>query len=189
MRFALVAFSAAALATLAGCSDPVPQSADGAFWVATTQANPLECQIAGFTAQVGAIDATERTTVVTDGTNGTSVQCEITGMAAPFNVHGRIDDSANSANFLEITIPSISPKATKDMPAQGSLTLSAAKTAGEPYGGNCNFYFEGGKETVASGRAWLSFECDALTSGMSTCPLKQGYVILENCLTEAVGSE
>lgn len=189
MRFAVLAFSAAALATLAGCSDPVPQVADGAFWLATIQSDPLACKHAGHTAQVGAVDSLERKTVITDGQNKTKVQCEVLGAAAPFEVHGQIDDQVNSANFLEISIPSISPSATIDDPAVGSITFSTPNTAGNPYGGSCNFYFEGTKESVASGRIWVSFQCDALVSGMSTCPLKQGYAIFENCLTEAISEE
>ena len=186
MRFALLVFSAAALATLAGCSDPVPQSADGAFWLATLQDDPLECKIGGQTAQVGAIDSTERKTVITDGTNNASIRCEVEGTTAPFKVHGAIDDLANSATYFEISIPSITSDASIDAPAVGSISFSSSWTAGEPYSGPCNFYFEGTKESVASGRIWVSFQCDALTSNMSTCPLKQGYAIFENCLTAPI---
>lgn len=189
MRFAvLVVLSAAAFLTFAGCGESVPQSADGAFWLTTTQPDPLACTIAGHTVQVGAVDATERKTVIVDGTKGTVVSCEVTGTKAPFNAHGKLDDLTNSGSFLEINIPSISPDATLDNPAMGSLSYSAPKTGGNPYAGTCKFYFEG-KGSVASGRIWVSFQCDGLTSGMSTCPLKQGYAIFENCLTEEISDE
>jgi hypothetical protein len=189
MRFAaLVVLSAAAFLTFAGCGESVPQSADGAFFVATIQPDPLKCQISGHTAQVGAVDATERKTVIIDGAMGAVVNCEVINAKAPFNAHGKLDDLANSGNYLEINIPSISPDATIDAPAEGTLTFSAGFTAGNPYSGSCKFYFEG-KGSVAAGRIWVSFQCDALTSGMSTCPLKQGYAIFENCLTEAIPDE
>jgi hypothetical protein len=189
MRFVLAAVSvAAALATLAaGCSEPVPPSPDGAFYLATTQDDPLACHVAGHADQVGTIDSTERSNVVTDGMNGTSVVCAVSStssdmMSPPFKVHAKIDDLANSANYLEFRIDSISPSNKMGSPAVGTLTFSDPRTAGEPYGGNCNFYFEG-SEGIDAGKIWVSFECDALSQGMSTCPLHQGYAILENCLT------
>lgn len=189
MRFALLAFSAAALATLSGCSDPVPQVADGAFWLSTVQNDPTECGIAGNISQVGAVDASAKKTVIKNGQKigdrTTEVTCTVSGTAAPFKVSGLINDQVN---ILSISIPAISPSNDLDSPADGSLTFSAAWTAGNPFGGNCKYYFEG-SEGVASGRIWVSFQCDGLTSGMNTCPLKQGYAIFENCLTEEISDE
>ena len=66
MRFTLVAVSAAAAfaLTFAGCSEPVPQSPDGAFFIATSQPDQTVCMHVGHTTQVGAVDSTQRTTVV-----------------------------------------------------------------------------------------------------------------------------
>lgn len=189
MRFALAVSTVAAVGFLmsAGCSEPVPVSADGAFFIATIQDNPLACHIAGHTVQVGAVDATSKGTVIVDGTDMIRVDCSVASIAgsgsAPFAVQGRIDALAKSGNYMEIAIPSISPGATLDAPAKGSIVFSDPKTAGQPYSGSCDFYFEKQNQTVADGRIWVSFQCDALTSGMSTCPLKQGYAIFENCLT------
>lgn len=185
MRFTLVAVSAAALATFWGCSEPVPQSADGAFFFATTQTDPLTCKIAGHTAAVGSVDPSAIKTTITDGSEGTVVDCSVLNATAPYKVEAKLDDTNNTGNYLAFSIPSISPGATKDAPAEGSVTISTPKTASS-YGGKCNFYFEEGtKETVATGKIWVSFDCPALVSGMSTCPLKQGFAVFQNCLTDA----
>ncbi|MFT3768132.1 MAG: hypothetical protein QM820_21995 [Minicystis sp.] len=190
MRFTLVAVSAVALATLAGCSEPVPQSADGAFFIATSQPDPSVCIHVGHTTQVGTVDSTQRTTVVTDGVDGINVSCTVESLAGsmtpPYLVKGKIDALSKSGNYMELLIPSISPNAKPDAPAQGSVVFSDPKTAGNPYSGPCDFYFEQSNQTVDNGRAWLSFKCAELTSSMSKCPLTTGYVILENCLTESV---
>ena len=76
------------------------------------------------------------------------------------------------------------PGTALDSPAVGSVSYSSQHTAENVYGGTCNFYFTPmTDETVTAGRIWVSFQCDALVSGMSTCPIKQGYAIFENCLT------
>ncbi|APR86153.1 Hypothetical protein A7982_11502 [Minicystis rosea] len=190
MRFAhaaaAVAVTAVAFAMSAGCSEPVPVSADGAFFLATIQDDPLKCSHAGHTVQVGAVDSVQKTTVIIDGTDQITVDCNVVSLkesGAPFKVQGKIDAQLKSGNYMEIAIPSISPSATADAPAAGSIVFSDPKTAGQPYSGSCDFYFEQKNQTVADGRIWVSFKCDALTSGMSTCPLKQGYAIFENCLT------
>ena len=183
MRFALAVLSVTAFVTFASCSEPVPQSPDGAFWLNTSQPDATTCKIVGQVAQVGQIDAQEKPTTITDGANGASVTCTILGQASPFNVHGVINDNAGS--FLEIDVNPITPSASDTSPALGTVTFSASWTSGNPYSGQCKFYFEkGSRETVDVGRIWVSFQCDALTSQQSTCPLRQGYAIFENCLTE-----
>lgn len=190
MRFTMLAVSAFALLTYAGCSEPVPQTPDGAFYVATVNNDPSMCKITGNTAQVGKVDQNEKNAVITDGTNGTKVDCSVINATAPFDVHAKVDDTANSGYYLEIIIPKISPSASKDKPATGTATIAAPWTAGSPYTGECNFYFEEGtKETVDAGRIWVSFDCPGITSGMSTCTLKAGFAIFENCLTESVTAD
>lgn len=191
MRFTLAALSVVALPMLAAaCSEPVPQTPDGAFFFQTIQDDPLKCQIAGQKAAVGIVDQNQKNTVILDGTNGTEVDCTVLGTAAPFEVHAKMDDSKNTGNYLEILIPKISPSAKKDSPATGSVVMSAPFTASTYTGEGCNFYFEEGtKQTVASGRIWVTFDCPALSSGMSTCPIKVGYAIFENCLTVSTEEE
>jgi len=200
MRLAHVVASAATLTTLAvfsgcfsGCSEPIPQTAGGAFFLATTQPDPIACKHVGHTTQVGVVDSTQRGSVVIDGTDGIIVNCTVESvagnMAAPYNVHATINASAKSGNSLEFLIPSISSSAKRDAPAAGSVSFADPKTAGNAYQGNCNFYFEHTNQIVDDGRIWVSFDCPALVSGMSTCPVTQGYAILENCLTEAAPVE
>lgn len=196
MRFALVLFSAAGLVVLASCSDPVPQTPDGAFFAAMITDDPLKCTINGFTAQVGAVDGQNRNTVVTDGMSlsdggpSTHVSCSVSGTTT-YSVHGLIDDTAGTGNYFEIQINDLKAGQSQTSPAKGTGILSSAShTAGEPYQGPCDFWFTAGtKETVdatgGAGRVWVTFSCAGLVSGMSTCPLKTGYAIFENCLTDS----
>jgi hypothetical protein len=189
MRFVLAAFSVAAVAMIASsCSESVPAAADGAYFLTTIQNDPLKCMISGHTDQVGAIDAQERKTVLTDGVMNTKVSCTVLNAQAPFDVHAVLDDTANTGNYFEMLIPAISTSNKVDSPAAGNVIFSDVKTAGNAFSGNCNFYIEG-KEGVAAGKIWVSFSCDEVSFGMSSCPLKQGYAIFENCLTEAIASE
>lgn len=193
MRFALAALSIVALPLLAAaCSEPVPQTPDGAFYFQMVQDDPIKCSIAGNKAAVGLVDATNKNTVILDGSNGTKVDCSIIGTknAAPFEVHAKLDDGANTGNYLEILIPKMGTDATVDAPATGSVVLSTPWTASTYTGQGCKFYFaKDSKQTVASGRVWLTFECPGVSSGMSTCPVKVGYAIFENCLTVSTTDE
>ena len=131
---------------------------------------------------VGEIDAATRTNVIPDAVGGTTVSCEVLGS---FQAHGKIDDLANTGNYLEIDIPSITPAASESAPAQGAISFSGPWTAGNAFSGNCDFYFTPGTpETVDTGKIWVTFTCPGLQSGLSTCPLQIGYAIFENCLTE-----
>jgi hypothetical protein len=191
MRFAHAAAAAATVATLAlfaGCSEPVPQTPDGAFWLTTIQPDAIACHIAGHTDQVGTVDSKQHSPVVTDGTDGIVVDCSVSSIAgnaaAPFQVYAKLDATTKTGNYLELNIASITAAAKIDAPAVGTLVFSDPKTAGNGFQGNCNFYFEGGAgEGVSDGKIWVSFQCDGLVSAMSTCPVKQGYAIFENCLT------
>jgi hypothetical protein len=180
MRFAFLALSAAALATLAGCSDPPLVIPDGAFTVSTIQDMPQLCMIAGHTAKIGDINDSQRKTVVANAEDGAIVSCAVSG-TSDFTVTANIVQGDKS---LSIGIASIKPGATLASPASGTIGYSSVNTAGNVYGGKCNYYFTPNTdETVASGRIWVSFQCPALQQGMSTCPIQQGYAIFENCST------
>jgi hypothetical protein len=185
MRFVFAVLSVAAVGMIASaCSESVPAAADGAYFLTTTQPDPLKCMIAGHTVQVGAIDAQVKKTVLVDGTNKTVVQCTVLNDTAPFQVHASLDDTANTGTYFEIVIPSIGPGAKSDSPATGTVIFSDPKTAGNAFSGQCNFFIEG-NEGIASGKVWVSFNCDGVSFGMSTCPLKTGFAIFENCLTQS----
>lgn len=163
-------------------SGTVSSTPDGAFFLAVEQGGTAQCPIADHTAAVGEIDAATRTNVIPDAVGGTTVSCEVLGS---FQAHGKIDDLANTGNYLEIDIPSITPAASESAPAQGAISFSGPWTAGNAFSGNCDFYFTPGTpETVDTGKIWVTFTCPGLQSGLSTCPLQIGYAIFENCLTE-----
>jgi hypothetical protein len=183
MRFAHAALPALALATLAGCSSSPPPSPDGAFSVTTTQDDPEMCMIAGNTASVGDITPQNRLMVVTDGTNGTKVDCSVSGMGT-FAVNATLDDTPNTDSYLQIVIPAITTGATESAPVTGNGSFSATFTAGNPLAGTCNFWFTP-PETVAEGKVWVSFSCPGLVGAAGTCPLTVGTAIFENCDTTA----
>jgi len=203
MRFAFVTFSAAGLGLamlagglLASCSDPVPQTPDGAFFTAMINDDPSKCMIVGFTAQVGAVDGQNRNTVVSDGMSlvdggsPTHVSCSISGTTT-YSVHGLIDDINGTGNYFEMQINDLKAGQSEADPAHGTgIISSASHTAGVAYQGPCDFWFTPStKEAVnvanGAGRVWVTFSCAGLLSGMSTCPLKTGYAIFENCLTDS----
>jgi hypothetical protein len=193
MRFILAALSVAALASLAGCSEPIPMSPDGAFLIHTQQDDPQTCLIMGNTAQCGAVDETLKKAngTLTDGVDGTKVSCSVIG-TGPYEVAGTLDDTGNTAGrqpyFLDLSIPALNKDATKDNPATGTLSFSAPWTA-TPYNGTCNFYFTGAKERVTTGAVWFSFDCPSIGAGESHCPVVSSVALFENCLTEATTSQ
>jgi hypothetical protein len=182
MRLAFLSLATALAAPLAiGCSDPVPQTPDGAWIVTTIQDDPTACHIAGHNDEVGQLNASDKLMVVTDGVDGASISCTVAGTGT-FNVSAL---SQLADKTLNINIPAITAAATEMSPAIGAISYESAKTA-VPYSGNCNFYFTPSTpETVAEGKIWVAFKCDALTAGetMSTCPVSQGYALFESCLT------
>jgi hypothetical protein len=185
MRFALIAFSAAALAALAGCSDPVPQTPDAAWMVNTVHDNP-NCLIQDTTKSFGMVtSAGPRPGMVeTDGINMAMINCSVSGTTS-FAVDASTQTTQDGGSSLQIIIASISKSATMAMPAVGEVSYQSDKTVAN-YGSHaCNFYFEGSAEGVSAGKIWVSFQCPALMGGMSTCQLSQGYAIFENCLTTA----
>lgn len=187
MRFALAAFAAAALATLAGCSNPIPVSPRGAFYLQTSQ--PPGCSIFGNHVGVGDLSTTTVKERLLDGTNCkngvcASVDCTVAGTKT-FSVDGFIADPAISGAYFEVHIPAITSDATEDSPAKGTGKFSAEWTAYSSFQGECDFFLTG-EEAVATGKAWMSFTCDSLaySDGHSSCPVTVGYAVFENCLTD-----
>ncbi len=182
MRFFAFALVAAAIPVLAaGCSDPVPETADAAWYVSTTQTST--CKIAGHQTSLGEVNATQKISVVTDGVMGNSVSCSVTG-SGTFAVDATAANTTQGVQ-LQIFIPAITPSATKDNPAKGSVSYLSPKTATTYAGGSCDFFFINKPETVAAGKIWVAFTCDEITAGsaMSTCAIVEGYALFESCLT------
>ncbi len=188
MRFArlgLASFAAAAsMVGSLGCSDPVPPTPRGAFYVGFVDSG-VDCAIAGHNTQVGVVNDHERTEVLTDGVDGAAIECKVTGSGA-FAASGSI---SHGGDYLAIDIPSIKfPDATKDAPVTGSASFASFKTI-DTYSSTasgCNFYFVNNGangQGVGAGKIWASFECPAVQADMSVCKIQQGYVIFENCVT------
>lgn len=174
-----------------GCSDPVPPTPDGAYRVNFT--GKSGCNIMGHTTQIGDVTDTQRTTVVPDGTDGTTVTCTVSG-AGPFAVTGHLQHGADSLQ-IRVDLPTDASKATPAKGGVGFLSTTtgnsfvASSTPADPVKNPpCNFYFANSKESVASGKVWVAFSCDTVTeqgsADPSTCGIDESYVILENCSQE-----
>jgi hypothetical protein len=185
MRFALVAFSAAALAALAGCSSPVPATPDGAWTVNMTNQGGT-CMVSNSTRSIGTVTAVDPEKRITDGemlTGGpAALTCSVSGTGTgPFSVDASL---AQGADTLQIVIAAISAGATKTAPATGSVGYESDATVEEYQSPSCSFYFvDGTQEGVAAGKIWAAFTCAGITNGQSgsTCPVLESYVLFENC--------
>ncbi|APR86593.1 Hypothetical protein A7982_11942 [Minicystis rosea] len=156
--------------------------AQGAYVFTMIQEDPFACHLAGHTAAVGQVSDKERGQVIADTVGGTRVSCTVSG-ANGFHVHGEIDDSNNTGNTFELDIPSLTSDALENAPVEGTMVISAPWTAGVPYSGACKFHFGSAPpQGVATGRAWVTFTCPAMSDGASsTCPIQIGRAIFENC--------
>jgi hypothetical protein len=187
MRFDRCVAAAATLLPLAalGCSDPVPPTPDGAWTLNFVQQSALECDIFSHNAQVGIISSDSRTKVITDGTEGARVSCEVTG-SGTFKAKGKASQNGYS---LEILIPAITADASPESPADGQIAYSSTKeTVSNTYVAEkpCAFYFQPDtKEGVDTGKIWVAFQCDEIVFDTSKCQISQGYAIFENCTTDA----
>jgi hypothetical protein len=187
MRFDRCITAAATLLPLAalGCSDPVPPTPDGAWTLNFVQQSALECDIFSHNAQVGIISSDSRTKVITDGTEGARVSCEVTG-SGTFKAKGKASQNGYS---LEILIPAITADASPESPADGQIAYSSTKeTVSNTYVAEkpCAFYFQPDtKEGVDTGKIWVAFQCDEIVFDTSKCQISQGYAIFENCTTDA----
>ena len=191
MRLSHLLLPAAALAlapALAGCgTDSLPPTADAAWYIQMIQTGT--CQIQGHDDQLGAVTSTDRTKVITDQVDGGNVTCTVSGT-------GKFDVSATTTYkdlSLSVNISGLSKSATADKPVKGNVTYASTKTIA-PYAGECQFFFEGTKEAIAAGKVWVSFICEpGLTNSSSatgsTCEVKTGYLLLENCETEVTAEE
>lgn len=163
----------------AGCGSSDPPIGQGA-WLASVGFVPGTCSLSGHNGSVGEVSASTKTEVVTDGVDGASVTCSVTG-SSEFSVEG---DVSRGANRLRVEVSGLSSAATIDAPVKGSVSIQTPNTVNEYSSSSCNFYFESEKQEVAAGRAWVSFECPAIQhlSTRSTCKITHGVILLENCL-------
>jgi hypothetical protein len=174
------------LAIAAGsCSDPVPQTARGA-WTVSWNDPGVDCNVAGHNTKVGDVDDSHKNTVVIDGEAGAEVQCSVTGSGTfTVDAHARL---SGPLRYLQISIPGIAPGTTVDKAAKGTVAYANSTqpgTAGETYvspqDNACEFYFANGNQTVDAGKIWVTFTCPAMVNGSDTCAITRGYALFEDC--------
>lgn len=187
MRRPLAAFlslaSILAIGALApACSDPVPPTPRGAWSVSFVDSPPIECSVQGHNASLGKVADTDRanSTLVTHGESGAEIACSVIGSSS-FN----IDASAYlSGSILQMVVRGITSSASPDNPVKGSIGFASPTTVKTYSSNDCNFYFvPGSGEGIGPGKVWLAFDCPSISAEASTCEIKQGYAIFENCDT------
>lgn len=182
VSLASLAAVAAVAALVPACSDPVPPTPRGAWSVSFVDYPSAECSVKGHNASLGKVADTDRanSTLVTHGESGSEIACSVVGSSS-FN----IDASAYQAgSILQIIVNGISSSATPDNPAKGSVAYASQETVKTYSSNECDFYFiPNSGEGVGPGKVWVAFDCDSIKAEGSTCQLKQGYAIFENCDT------
>ncbi|AKT38444.1 hypothetical protein [Chondromyces crocatus] len=184
-RIALIPVFGIASLFAYGCSDPPPPTPRGGFDVQWLDSPPAECQLNTHRAQVGSPTATDPGEKISDGQNGASVECTVSG-SGTYLVKGRIQQDLN---ILAVTVSSLSSSASRAAPAKGSVTFrskelqagSVNSDADEP----CDFWFPDERpddQRVSGGKAWLVFSCPKMNHLQgSVCALGESYVLFENC--------
>ncbi|XXT16553.1 hypothetical protein WME94_40615 [Sorangium sp. So ce429] len=168
-----------------GCSDPAPPTPRGGFSV--NFADPgAACNVTGHSEALGEVTAASRTRVLADGEEDATVDCVVSGSGS-FTVAARIRNNA-TATEMRIDIGSISPAATQEMPATGSISFSSVETAGKPFVSDvadpCQFWFEPESEQgVDAGKLWVVFECPAVLNDRYICELRRGALAFDSCGT------
>lgn len=195
VRFAFAFLTPVVIASLsAGCGDPVPPTQQGAWNVNFLQSDASKCRIIGHNASIGAISATQKTSVVADGGQtvadggdpAVQVICTVAG-AGPFYVDGSVNRGARG---LQIVIPKIDASARESSPALGSASYVDETTVTSYGSDKCQFYFEEEGARIAPGQVWLSFKCPEIVGRSlgAHCGLAESYAIFENC-AQAVPTE
>jgi hypothetical protein len=154
-----------------------PGTPSAAYELSFSQGTSGSCEVLEHSSSAGLVTASATGEVVVDGQGGASVACSVTGQG-PFAVSGTVMYDAAS---VVLSVPSIDATATMAAPAQGTVSYGGPDTEGVPFSSaSCAFWLEG-PESIAAGKAWLSFACPAVTHGENTCAIDSGVVLLENC--------
>ncbi|KYF95646.1 hypothetical protein BE17_49235 [Sorangium cellulosum] len=168
-----------------GCSDPAPPTPRGAY--SLNFADPgASCNTSGHSETLGEVTAASRTKVLTDGEEGATVDCVVSG-SGTFSVSARARNSA-TATEIRVDIDSISPSATAEMPATGSISFSSARTGGETFVSDpedpCRFWFVPESEQgIDAGKIWVVFECTSMLNEGYSCELRRGALAFDSCGT------
>src|SRR5690348_14524757 len=117
MRLSPLCLIPFALLTFAACSDPVPPTPRGAWTVIFSDLG-IGCAQNSHATRVGDVDASNKKQVITDGTEGAKISCQVSAAGSGFDV----DASANQSDkFLIIAVKGLTAAATKDAPMPGVL--------------------------------------------------------------------
>jgi hypothetical protein len=62
------------------------------------------------------------------------------------------------------------------------VSYASSETGGDTFSSSsCSFWLGSDDQTVAPGKAWLSFSCDEVGSEGNVCQIFEGYLAVENC--------
>ncbi|WP_437294038.1 hypothetical protein [Sorangium sp. So ce426] len=164
-----------------GCSGAEPPTPRGAYKM--NFADPgIDCAAPGHIATLGEVTDIQKVRLVTDGEDSASVDCSVSG-SGTFSVSAVAKNPAEAAE-IHVKIDAISPAATRDAPATGSISFSSARTGGQTFYSDtaapCEFWFEG-KQGVDAGKIWVGFECPAMLNEGETCQLRLGVLAFDSC--------
>ncbi|WP_437792931.1 hypothetical protein [Sorangium sp. So ce693] len=164
-----------------GCSGAEPSTPRGAYTM--NFADPgADCSAPGHRAILGEVSSDQKVRLVTDGEDNASVDCSVSG-SGTFSVSAVAKNPAEAAE-IHVKIDAISPAATQDAPATGSISFSSAKTGGQTFYSDtaapCKFWFAG-KQGVDAGKIWVGFECPAMLNEGEICQLRLGVLAFDSC--------
>jgi hypothetical protein len=158
------------------CEEPPLPIPAGAVYLELRDTG-ADCNLVTHEARVGVVGNSGTPGLISSGTEGTEVICEVTGEGS-FDVKATIDEGP----FVQITLKGLSSSATEDAPVQGTLSYASSDTGGDTYSSSaCSFWLGSEDQTVAPGKVWLSFSCAAVASEGNTCEIFEGYLAVENC--------
>ena len=179
-RLSIASAALTAAFVTVGCSDAVPLPAEGAFVASFSKT--ASCQRAELhTGQIGNVTPTSLDTLRRDG-EGADIYCQVTASGGGFDVRGVLEEKTT---FLQFEV-SIGSDAAVGNEAAGIVTYKSSGTTNSytsPATEPCQFWFEGGDETVAEGRFWAQFRCPSVVAGSTgdTCAINVSTVALQNC--------
>lgn len=182
--FAAVAAAAVLATGVAGCTEPAPLIAQGA-WSLVFIDTGLDCQIAGHNVSIGEITADKRQTLVkddnVDGSVTTSVLCSVIEKEGSFYFDAA--ESNTAGNVLTLIVPELRADASKDNPSKGTVSYMSPNTATTFSSNECNFYFlDGTGQGVKPGEVWLTFDCPTIAAAQdNVCQIQIAYAAFEQC--------
>jgi hypothetical protein len=182
---AAVGLTAASALAYAGCSNPAPLVARGA-WAVSFIDTP-NCGPGGHNSHIGEIDSDSRTKLVDndellnpeDEGSAVEVTCKVKDNGSGFYVEGYASVQELLLYFIVENLPS---GATKDKPAKGTVQYKSHDTGNIFNSPNCIFYFLNSDQSVKAGDVFLTFECPDIAYAIdNVCIINPGYAAFEHC--------